>query len=379
MAIGGRYSDDTRDYRYSTFGWGEANGLAALGLGNGARDCNANTVPDPLGRVNGRGGMVYNVCGSPTNTMGYETNLSNSWDDFSGKISLSYAVNDNNNFYVLFSEGFKAGGFQHDARSEALLRDNIVDSENAENFELGWKLNYDRFRGALTVFQMEQTNQQVNNQVPCGVGSTGNCNVILNTGGIENTGFEIEWAFAATEALELGGSVASYSPEFGPGSLLGGSFDPATGTFSGLDISGSNPANSPELTYYIYGDYQWALGNGGSVRLRADLNHRDEMWSQNGAANRAGLNATGTGPQYIRPELDKIGMSLTWTNADDDISISLWGRNLDNDPDYINTGPGIGFIFNRGAPNADGSNGVRQRPVGRTGRKQIGVSASFDF
>jgi outer membrane receptor protein involved in Fe transport len=311
--------------------------------------------------------------------MGYKHNLSSGWDNFSGKISLSYAVNDNNNLYALFSEGFKAGGFQHDARSLNLLLDNIVGSENAENFELGWKMSYERFRGALTIFQMEQTNQQVNNQVPCGVGSTGNCNVILNTGGIENTGFEFEWAFAATEALELGGSVASYSPEFGVGSLLGGSFDPATGTFSGLDISGSLPGNSPELTYYIYGDYQWALGNGGSVRLRADLNHRDQMWSQNGAVNRAGLNASGTDFQYLRPELDKIGMSLTWTNADDDISISLWGRNLDNDPDYINTGPGIGFIFNRGAAGADGSQGVRQRPTGRTGRKQIGVSASFDF
>ena len=378
LAIGGRYSEDTRDYRFSTFGWGEANGLSALGLGNGARDCNANRVADPLGRVNSMG-AVYNVCGSPTNTMGFDDNVSNSWDDFSAKISLSYAVNDNNNIYALYSEAYKPGGFQHDARNSIHLRDNFVQEEEAENIEFGWKMSYERFRGALTIFEQTQGNRQVNNNVPAGAGSTGNVTLILNSGGVETTGIEFEFAVAATEALEIGGNIASYSPEFLSGSFQGGAFDPSTGLFTGEDISGTVPSNSPEFTYYLYGDYQWLLGNGSSLRLRADLRHKDQMWSQNGASNRNGLNAAGTGPQYIRPEIDKTGLSLTWTNADDDISVSLWGRNLDDEPDYINTGPGIGFIFNRGAPNADGSLGVRQRPVGLTGRRQVGVSASFNF
>lgn len=380
LAVGARYTDDTRDYAFSTWGWGEARGLNALGLGNGARDCNATRAPDPLGRTNSMG-AVYNVCGSATNTMGFDQNVSNSWTDTSGKVSLSWALNDNNNIYGLYSEGFKGGGFQHDARNLATLLDNFVAPETAENYELGWKMSYERFRGALTVFQQKQLNAQANNQVPCGVGSTGNCNVILNTGGVETTGIEFEFAVAATEALEIGGNIASYDPEFLPGSFQGSMFNAVTGEFSGEDISGLVPSNSPQFTYYLYGDYQWVLGSGGSIRLRADVRHRDRMWSQNGATNRDGLNASGTDFQYIRPEIDKIGLSLTWTNADDDISVSLWGRNLDDEVDYINTGPGIGFIFNRGAPNpgSDAPSGVRQRPVGRTGRKQVGVSASFSF
>jgi hypothetical protein len=205
--------------------------------------------------------------------------------------------------------------------------------------------------------------------------------LVKNSGGVENTGIELEYAWAATENLEIGGNIASYDPEFLAGSFQGGMFDPATGTFDGEDISGTVPSNSPEFTYYLYGDYQWLMNNGGTIRLRADVSHRDQMWSQNGAANRDGLNASGTDFQYIRPEIDKLGVSLTWTNAADDISVSLWGRNLDDDPDYINTGPGIGFIFNRGAPNPGSAApiGVRQRPVGTTGRKQFGVSASFGF
>ncbi len=380
LALGGRYSDDSRDYDFATWGWGEANGLASVGLGNGARDCNANRVVDPLGRMRNFRGMIvpHMVCGSPTNTMGFEDFVSNSWDNFSSKVSISWALNDNNNVYALYSEGFKAGGFQHDARSQALLRDNFIESEEAENIEFGWKMSYERYRGALTVFQQVQGNQQGNNQVPCGEGSTGNCNVILNTGGVDNTGVEFEFALAATQALEIGGSIASYSPEFLPGSFLGGRFDPVTGTFSGIDISGTVPGGAPEFTYYIYGDYQWVLGGGGSLRLRADLNHMDARWTQNGAANRCGLNISGTDFQYRRPELDKLGMSLTWTNASESTRVSLWGRNLDDNPDYINTGPGIGFIFNLGAPGVDGCR-VRARPVGSTGRAQMGVTASFRF
>ena len=380
VALGGRYSGDSRDYTFSTWGWGEANGLASLGLGNGSRDCNANAVLDPLGRMRNARGMIvpYRVCGSPTDTMGFDDAVSNSWDDFSSKVSISWALNDNNNVYALYSEAFKAGGFQHDARSQALLRDNFIDSEQAENIEFGWKMSYERFRGALTVFQQEQANQQGNNQVPCGVGSTGNCNVILNTGGVANTGVEFEFALAATQSLEIGGSIASYSPEFLPGSFQGGSFNPVAGTFAGEDISGLVPSNAPEFTYYVYGDYQWLLGGGGSLRLRADLNHMDSRWSQNGANNRCGLNISGTDFQYRRPALDKLGMSLTWANADDDIRVNFWGRHLDDTPDYINTGPGIGFIFNLGAPGLDGCR-VRARPVGSTGRAQMGVTASFRF
>ena len=138
------------------------------------------------------------------------------------------------------------------------------------------------------------------------------------------------------------------------------------------------PSSSPELTYYIYGDYLWTLGNGGSIRLRADLNHRDRMWSQAGEANRDGLNLAGSDFMYIRPEIDKIGFNLAWTNAADNLTVSLWGRNLDDDPDYINTGPGIGFIFNRGQPGVLG-NRVRSRPVGTTGRKQVGLTANYRF
>ncbi len=376
LAVGARYTDESRDYRFSTYGWGEAGGLSGLGFDEGARDCNANTVADPLGRVNGPNG-VYQVCGTEAAPMGFDDTLSRSWDDTSGKISLSYEVNDNNTVYVLYSEGFKAGGFQHDARSRLQLNSNIVEPEGAENFEIGWKGAYDNVLFAFTLFTAEQTNAQVAVNLPTGPGG-GNSAQVTNTGGIDNTGLEIEATWAATENLRIGGSLGSYDVELGAGSVVGGTFDPNTGTFTGEDVSGQEPNNSPDLTYTIYADYTWALNNGSSIRLRGDMFHRASMWSQVGVANRDGLNLAGTGPMHQRPELDKIGLNLSWTNADEDLTISLWGRNLDDDPDFINSGPPIGFIFNRGQPGPLGFT-TASRPVGYTGRRQVGVTASWSF
>ncbi len=374
FAVGGRYTDDARDYDFATWGWGDIGGLRGLGLGDPARDCSANAVPDPLGRTNM--GMTYRVCGSEANPMGFEGSVSHTWDDFSGKISLTWAVNDFNTLYALYSEGFKGGGFQHDARFLEQLTDYIVDAENVENIEIGWKVSTDRIRGAVTIFDMEVNNQQLSSGFPCG--GTGFCTLYSNAAGVQNTGLEIEFAWAATQALEIGGSLASYNPEFAPGSLGARTFDFSTGEFSGEDIAGKLPANTPDFTYYVYGDYDWELGNGSSLRMRADLKHIGRRFAVEGATNQCGLNAAGTDFQYIRPELGKVGVSVTWANADDDISVSLWGRNLDNDPDYTLMTAPFPFAFNRGAPGVGGCR-VVQRPVGQTGRKQIGLTASFRF
>ena len=376
LTVGGRYSDDSRDMDFASFGWGEASGLPALGLGNGARDCNANAVLNGQSR-NGTG--VGSVCGSATNTMGFAEQVSSGWDNFSTKVSLSWAVSDNSTVYALYSEGYKAGGFQQDARNSAHLLDNIVDSEEAVNYELGWKGSYDRAIFAITYFQQEQTNAQVNNNLPASPTSAANVTLIKNTGGVEAEGIEFEGTFALTDNLTLGGSVGFYDSKFGANSFQGGSFNPVTGLFTGEDISDTAATNAPDETANIWVAYEWELAGGSSVRLRGDWLHRARVWGQNGARNRDGLNLAGDDFQYLRPELNKFGFDATWTSSDQNLSVSLWGRNLDNNQDFLNFGPGIGFIFNQGQSGELGLGGVRARPAGATGRRQIGATVRYNF
>ena len=372
LTLGGRYSDDTRNYDYEVQGYGNTAGLAGVGVGEPTTDCFNNLVavvdPDPRA-----GGFT---CGTQANPMGFSESLSRDFDDFSTKVSLSFSVNDNNNVYALYSEGFKAGGFQHDARSRQQLNSGLVDSETSTNMEIGWKGSYDRFRFAATYFQIEQEDAQLNNLINVGTGFTTH---VINADGVDNEGFEFEATWAATENLTIGGSLASYDAVL-VNATQGVMLDITTGNIIGEDISGLQPNLVPEGTYTIYADYEWGLGNGSTITLRADLRHRDAVWLRAGANDRVTMTQDGTRPLFQRPEIDKLGASIGWRSADENISVTLWGRNLDDDYDWINAGPGSPFSYAGGVlqPGETGAPGT-VRPRGYAGRSQVGLTASFQF
>lgn len=367
LAVGGRYSEDSRDMTYATDGWGAEGGLGGIGLDNPdpTRDCNAIIAA----------GTTPGQCGTEANPVGYLGKVSDSWDNFSPKVSLTWAVNDNSNIYALYSEGFKAGGFQQDARWLAAL-DLVLDPEEATNLELGWKGSYDRIVFAVTLFQQEQTGVHTGNLVAVGSSQS---NLLVNAKGVENTGLEVEATWAATDNLTIGGHIASYSPEFVSGTIINGA-QQADGTITGgEDVSGEKPSNSVDRAAYIWASYHWALSNGSSIKLRADVQDRGTVWGQNGANNRAGRNLNDNGFMYLRPAITKTGLRVEWTSAEGNMGFSIWGRNLDDDPDYINYGPPFGYLYVRG-PDISGPNtGVRARPVGQTGRRQIGATFKYNF
>jgi len=226
------------------------------------------------------------------------------------------------------------------------------------------------------LFTIEQENAQLNNLINVGTGFTTH---VTNADGVDNTGVEFEATWAATENLTIGGSFASYDAELVNASQ-GSKLDIATGTIIGEDISGLQPNLVPEGTYTIYFDYDWGLSNGSTISLRADVRHRDAVWLRAGGNDRVTLTQDGTRPLFQRPELDKIGASIGWTNANEDITIELWGRNLDDDYDWINSGPGSPFSYAGGVlqTGATGALGT-VRPRGYSGRKNVGITARFLF
>jgi len=368
LAVGGRYSSDDRDMDYLVYGWGAEGGLGGIGLDNPdpLQDCNAIIESDD----------TPGQCGTEANPVGYEGNVSEDWSNFSPKVSLSWALNDNNNLYALYSEGYKGGGFQQDARWLAALF-LILDEVEATNIELGWKGAYDSLVFAVTLFQQEQKGVHTGNLVAVGSSQS---NLLVNAKGIENTGLEVEATWAATEGLTLGGHLALYDPKFLSGTIINGA-QQADGTITGgEDVSGEKPSNSVDRALVVWASYDWELAGGSSLRLRADVKDQASVWGQNGANNRAGLNLAGTGLMYLSPAQTKTGLRLEWTSAEGNMGFAVWGRNLDDDPFPINYGPGFGYVYNNGAGSTDPEgSAVASRAVGQTGRRQFGATFRYQF
>ena len=364
LTLGGRYSDDSRNYDYQVLCYGRAGGCRGVGLidpeygGDPATDCSLNLV--------GRG--LNATCGTRENPMGIVDSIpvTGEFDDFSTKASLSFAVNDNNNLYVLYSEGFKAGGFQHDARNLKALLAFLVEDETVQNFEIGWKGSYDQARFALTAFTMGKENAQANALIPVGSGFTTS---VTNFGGVDNTGLEFEGTWLVTDNFLLSGNFALYDSVLGPGSVINANFDPATGQVTGVDVSGRR--TGLDQTWAIFGEYDWTLAGGSTITLRGDWQHRSDI---PGNPSRAGvLTLDGMVAAFARPAIDNVGALIRWRSASEQTTVSLWGKNLKDEYDWKNIGPPIAFHFNNGGM------GPGSAPRGYTGRKQVGVTASFSF
>lgn len=308
LTYSGRWVDDEKDYTY---------GVRASGFFG-----QINGVPGtPGGAVDGVApicGGTSPVCGSQASPLGFSgEQISDSWNDFISKLSFTYEISDTLNAYVLYSEGFKSGTFQPDARNRTSVNI-VVDPEESTNFEIGLKGATNSARYSITLFQLDVDDVQTINLVPVGAGFTG---LISNVGSISTTGIEADGTFILSDSLLFGGNFALLDAE------LEDTLDPSG---SGADLSGQRPSGAPDWTFVLFGEYTHQLASSGRVSLRADVRGRSDVFFQN--TNR-------DTNLRLRPEVVNVGANIGWTSANDNLNVSLWVKNINEDIDVENFGP----------------------------------------
>lgn len=311
LTYGGRYVDDAKDYTYGVRVSGANRQLGGVpGVGPGIDGvpavCPGNNMGPPA------------VCGSRANPLGFSgEQVNDSWDEYISKLSFSYEINDSLNAYALYSEGFKSGTFQPDARSRTTVNI-VVEPESSKNFEIGLKASTGRARYSVTLFQLDVDDVQTINLVPVGAGFTG---LISNVGSISTSGIEADGTFIVNDNLLFGGNFAILDSE------LQDTLDPS-GT--GADLSGQRPPAAPDWTFLVFGEYTYQLASGGTISVRGDVRGRSDVFFQNGNRDTN---------LRLRPEVINAGGNIAWTNAEDNLNISLWMKNINEDVDVENFGP----------------------------------------
>ena len=345
LTYGGRYVDDSKDYLYGVRAWGTNKQIAGVpGVGPGV---------DGVDQVCPLAGPPNPNCGSADDPLGFENHpVSDSWNDYISKLSLSYAINDSMNIYGLYSEGFKSGTFQPDARNKASA-DIVVEPETSTNFEIGLKGAAERFRYAVTAYYLEVKDVQTINLVPVESGFTG---LISNVGKVESKGLELEGTFLFTDNFLVSGTVGLIDAEMKDTPDPTGAIDPGTGEV--YDLSGHRPAGAPEYTYTLFGEYTANLGSGSTLMFRADIRSRSDVFNQ--TSNRFTVP-----PLRLRPEVTNVGARITWVASNEALSISTWGKNLTEEVDIENFGPPSPCCSSFAA--------------GFRGKRSYGVTARYDF
>lgn len=251
--------------------------------------------------------------------------------DVTTSTKLIYSLDDNTNVYASYSTGFKPISVSV-STDPAMYAGQTFDPsryyaepEEVTLYEFGIKKQLDNGYINVTAFSQSIENFQSNNFAGTGFN-------LANAEEQKNIGIELDAMIALSENFFTTLAVQYIDAEFVKHSFgtcdRTASGDPTDDCAPGerfRDISGTTPASIPDLSFSLTGNYRFDVSETTDGLFRLEYFHEAEH------------QATDTVSKAIAPRsVDMINAALNFTNRDNGLSVTLWGRNI-NDDEFIQT------------------------------------------
>ena len=280
LTLGGRWSEDTKDFDMVV-----ANTLSVQ---------QQQAIAERLGRATSL---------NPATEV-YLAGASDSWSEFTPKVTLSYDLSEDLLAFVTYSNGFKSGGYVGLAATSQSAQISFA-PETATNIEVGIKSTFADGRLQLNASYYDILFEQLQLRdrlltIPGDVTSA--IVTITNAAEAEMSGFELEVVALPAPGLTLSGSYASLDSEItevNPNSTV---------------VLGTSLPRAPESTWNLSAEYEFDLMDG-SVSLRADYRHTGDHYfdlNEQNAGFESGYGVLGARLAYL---------TRSW-------EIACWGKNL---------------------------------------------------
>lgn len=248
-------------------------------------------------------------------------NVSDSWQDVSPNVTLTWRPSDDRTFYAKVSKGFKSGGFN--GRANGVNDPRAFEPEELWSYEAGAKLSF--LDGKLTANSAIFYNQYKDFQARVSRGDVFSAVFgVINAGELTQTGAELELFYRPIRELslqmQLGLLDASYEEFFDPRFLP--LSDPRN------DRSWQTPAFSPKVTLRLGGVYTVPLAEDGSIDIGGDANYRSEMAL---AVDNADYTSRARFGGMFQDDYWLFNARVAWLSADGRYSVALQGKNLSDE------------------------------------------------
>ena len=194
--------------------------------------------------------------------------------DFVPKVSLKWDIDEERMVYVLYSEGFRAGGANRNRVPEELTELPLIyGPDTLNNYELGTKTRWldNRLQVNATAFYMEWEDYQIETVDPsfrvCGPGespATDPCGqpfqvMVANAGNAEQLGLELDIQAVFGEGWDIGFGALWVEAETAEEFVVSDNSLPVP--------KGSRLPNVPELKISTYAQYTWQVNLLGAESL----------------------------------------------------------------------------------------------------------------
>ncbi len=241
------------------------------------------------------------------------------FEEFTPRLSITYALNEDLNVYAAYGRGFKSGGF--DMRGDATATPATVngyDPEIVDSYEIGLKgaLADRRIRFTTAAFYTEYSGQQITTQRLNPLG-TGVVSFVDNVGSSTIWGWEFEGSADLTENLTASVALGYTNAEFDEFlSYIPNAAPPPA--FVLADVAAQRQfQNTPKWTGNVSLAYTHPFADGSTLGLLASLSFRSD----------SSMFETPF-PQVDQPAYELVDLNLTYTSSDQRWSVGLHGRNL---------------------------------------------------
>lgn len=292
------FFQDATTTSYAAFGQTTWNATDALAFTLGARY----TRDEKEIEASATNNLDTPIGGIPLVGPGYDgAKGDDAWEDTILRGSIDWRVTDDKLLYITYSEGFKSGIFVSTART-AEAATSPIDPEQATNIEVGAKTQWldNRLRLNIAYFELDYDDLQVfflqNNIL-----NTANANA-------EVSGLELDFAAAITDNFMLTGSYAIMDGEYTE-------YVTPTENFTDNDLP-----RAPEDTWTVTGTYTVPFDSGATLDLVATVSHTGKYFME--ASN---------DPRSKQDPYEVWDASANYTSADGAWTLSIWGKNLDDE------------------------------------------------
>lgn len=202
-----------------------------------------------------------------------------SWSETTYDVGLDFNVSDNGMFYVKYSTGYKAGGFNRGSSgpgsnpATGIMFLDVYDPETVDAFEAGYKGSFADGRGRISISGFLNTYDSKVESVVRTINGTP-VNTAVNATNVDIVGLEIE------ASLLYGGSggridfgIGILDAEYGQFSNLP---DPILGGSATIDRSGTTVLNAPERSI----NFSWIPAvwefSGGTLTPRIQVAYKSD-------------------------------------------------------------------------------------------------------
>jgi iron complex outermembrane receptor protein len=247
------------------------------------------------------------------------------WTDVSPTVSVDYQATDDIMLYGRVAKGFKSGGFNGRANSKA-DNTNAYDPETVLTYEVGAKTQWfdKRLRANFAIFDSKYKDFQARVSGTDTDPSTGlplPVLGVLNAGELKITGAELELQANPIPALLLDAQIGYLNSRYEE-------FDDARFTAFGGSRAFQKPAFSPDWTMRFGGQYEFGLGDNGSVTVGGQARYRSEMAL---AVDNTAVNSNVKLEGMWQDAYWLYDARVVWQTANRKWSAGVYGQNLSDE------------------------------------------------